>query len=175
MGAVFMASSLSPNAALATPLHKPQTDNTAASPKADSCAVRQFKTLALTTHDTQEREKTAVNWLKNSGPACSLAQISFLSSNSAQWLGTADSVRISALFEELIDAKSHEFVGEKPATTPARADAATSAEGRPKGPNGPTTVVPPPAANPALVATAPPPAPPPAPAAGASATPSAPK
>ncbi len=142
-----MAAGLSPSLGAAT-TSKGKASEPAPAPKPTGCAPRQFRTLALTTHDPKERENTALAWLKSNGAACTLAQISYLSANSAQWLGTADTVRVNGLFDELVDAKSGEFVGDKAPKPPARVEADASAKGRPQGPNGPTTVVPPPAAAP---------------------------
>ena len=154
---MVMAAGLSPSLGAAT-TSKGKASEPAPAPKPTGCAPRQFRTLALTTHDPKERENTALAWLKSNGAACTLAQISYLSANSAQWLGTADTVRVNGLFDELVDAKSGEFVGDKAPKPPARVEADASAKGRPQGPNGPTTVVPPPAAapTPAVVMTPPP-------------------
>jgi len=144
---MWMASGLGSSVLAATA--KDKANDKSAPTKPSGCATRQFRTMALTTHDAIERETAVLAWLKANGSACTLPQIQYIVGNSPQWLGTADTVRVNGIFDELIDAKSVDFVGDKPAPPPPpREDVGTSAQGRPQGPFGPTTVVPPPAGAP---------------------------
>ena len=70
-----------------------------------SCSIAEFRTLALTTHDPQERGDLAAQWLKANGPSCSVSQVLLLSSNRPQWLGSANTVRIAGVFDQIIESK----------------------------------------------------------------------
>jgi hypothetical protein len=49
-----------------------------------NCSIAEFRTMALTTHDPQERGDLAAQWLKANGPSCSISQVMLLSSNRPQ-------------------------------------------------------------------------------------------
>jgi hypothetical protein len=70
-----------------------------------TCSIAEFRTMALTTHDPQERGDLAAQWLKANGPACSISQVLLLSSNRPQWLGSANTVRIAGVFDQIIENK----------------------------------------------------------------------
>lgn len=61
--------------------------------------------MALVTHEPQERSELAAEWLKANAPGCSISQILLISSNRAQWLGTANSAKVSGLFDQIIESK----------------------------------------------------------------------
>jgi hypothetical protein len=70
-----------------------------------TCSIAEFRTMALTTHDPQERGDLAAQWLKANGPSCSVSQILLLSSNRPQWLGSANTVKIAGVFDQIIETK----------------------------------------------------------------------
>ena len=70
-----------------------------------NCSIAEFRTMALTTHDPQERGDLAAQWLKANGPACSISQVLLLSSNRPQWLGSANTVKIAGVFDQIIENK----------------------------------------------------------------------
>ena len=70
-----------------------------------TCSIAEFRTMALTTHDPQERGDLAAQWLKANGPSCSISQVLLLSSNRPQWLGSANTVRIAGVFDQIIENK----------------------------------------------------------------------
>ena len=67
-----------------------------------NCSIAEFRTMALTTHDPQERGDLAAQWLKANGPSCSISQVLLLSSNRPQWLGSANTVKIAGVFDQII-------------------------------------------------------------------------
>jgi hypothetical protein len=71
----------------------------------NNCSIAEFRTMALITHDPQERSEMATQWLKTNAASCSISQILLISSNRAQWLGTANSARVSGLFDQIIEGK----------------------------------------------------------------------
>ena len=71
----------------------------------NTCSIAEFRTLALVTHDPQERSELATQWLKANAATCSISQILLISSNRPQWLGTANSVKIAGLFDQIIESK----------------------------------------------------------------------
>lgn len=83
----------------ATPV-KPETPVTPVKPAAPvtACSASEFKALAYTINDSQQREERAKEWLNKYGKSCPIDQIEIISSNQAVWLGTADTpVIISAI------------------------------------------------------------------------------
>jgi hypothetical protein len=70
-----------------------------------TCSIAEFRTMALTTHDPQERGDLAAQWLKANGPSCSISQVLLLSSNRPQWLGSANTVKIAGVFDQIIENK----------------------------------------------------------------------
>jgi hypothetical protein len=88
-----------------------QTTKKAASPAAASgsyagtCSIAEFRTLALSTHDPQERSELVTQWLKVNASTCSISQILLISSNRPQWLGSSNSVKVAGLFDQIIETK----------------------------------------------------------------------
>jgi len=72
---------------------------------ANTCSISEFRTLALTTHDAQERGELLTLWLKANAGACSTYQILLLSNNRPQWMGTADTAKVAGLFDQIIESK----------------------------------------------------------------------
>ena len=101
---------------------KDKANDKSAPTKPSGCATRQFRTMALTTHDPIERETAVLAWLKANGSACTLPQIQYIAGNSPQWLGTADTVRVNGIFDELLDAKSVDLQGFPSAHLPRNND-----------------------------------------------------
>jgi hypothetical protein len=69
------------------------------------CLVSEFRSLALLTHDVAQRILKVKEWLKAKGANCTPTQLATIVSNRASWLGTADTVAISAGIDGLIEAK----------------------------------------------------------------------
>jgi hypothetical protein len=118
-----------------------------------TCSIAEFRTMALTTHDPQERGDLAAQWLKANGPACSISQVLLLSSNRPQWLGSANTVRIAGVFDQIIENKLKNdplalkyLYGSEGATSPGggskKGAEETSAGGAPAAP--PAGAAPPP-------------------------------
>jgi hypothetical protein len=72
---------------------------------ANSCSISEFRTLALTTQDAQERGEVLTRWLKANAGACSTYQILLLNNNRSQWMGTADTAKVAGLFDQIIESK----------------------------------------------------------------------
>jgi hypothetical protein len=68
---------------------------------ASGCSANDFKTLALTTHDEQLREKLVTDWLAKYGLNCPSDQMSAIRNNLPSWLGTAMTNKISQTVESL--------------------------------------------------------------------------
>lgn len=84
---------------------KPAAPVASNNPYVNTCSIAEFRTLALTTHDPQQRAEVLTQWLKANAAACSLSQILLLSSNRPQWIGTADSAKLAGLFDQIIESK----------------------------------------------------------------------
>lgn len=84
---------------------KPAASVASSNPYVNTCSIAEFRTLALTTHDPQQRAGVLTQWLKANAAACSLSQILLLSSNRPQWIGTADSAKLAGLFDQIIESK----------------------------------------------------------------------
>ena len=85
----------------------PQTRSSgqAASAKSASgpCLIAEFRLMALTTHDPQERQNKSIEWLQQNNANCSLMQLSILHSSKAALMGTADSMALSAVFDTIME------------------------------------------------------------------------
>jgi hypothetical protein len=68
-----------------------------------SCVIAEFRQLALTNHDPQEREAKAIDWLKKNGNFCSPMQMSIIVSSKATLLGTSDSVALGAVVDGIME------------------------------------------------------------------------
>jgi len=84
---------------------KPVAPQASNNPYINTCSIAEFRTLALTTHDPQQRADLMTQWLKANAGTCSLSQILLLSSNRPQWMGTADSAKLAGLFDQIIESK----------------------------------------------------------------------
>jgi len=84
----------------ATPA-KPATPVTAVT----ACSAAEFKALAYTINDAQQREERAKEWLNKYGKSCPIDQIEIILSNQAVWLGTADTPVIISAIETIYKQK----------------------------------------------------------------------
>jgi len=69
----------------------------------DSCWVADFREMALTTHNVQERERKAVEWLRQRAGQCNEEQLLMISSNRPSWMGNADSARVAAQIDRELE------------------------------------------------------------------------
>ena len=88
----------------------PATPATAAKPAAPAapvtaCSASEFKALAYTINDAQQREERAKEWLNKYGKSCPIDQIEIILSNQAVWLGTADTPVIISAIETIYKQK----------------------------------------------------------------------
>jgi len=70
-----------------------------------TCMVAEFRSLALLTHDANERVRKTNDWLKQNGEKCTQAQLNAIASNSPTWLGTALTIEVAGRIDALIEAK----------------------------------------------------------------------
>ena len=84
---------------------QPRGSGQAASAKSGSgsCLIAEFRLMALTTHDPQERQNKSIEWLQQNNANCSLMQLSILHSSKAALMGTADSMVLSAVFDTIME------------------------------------------------------------------------
>ena len=75
----------------------------AAEAPSGSCVIAEFRHIALTVHDPQERQNKAIEWMKKNGSFCSLIQMSILVSSKASLLGTSDSVALGTVIDSIIE------------------------------------------------------------------------
>ena len=72
---------------------------------ASACLVSEFRSIAHSTHDNEQRIAKINDWIKQKGPNCTPSQLSAIASNRATWLGSADTVAISSSIDGLLEAK----------------------------------------------------------------------
>jgi hypothetical protein len=65
--------------------------------------IAEFRLMALTTHDPQERQNKSIEWLQKNNANCSPMQLAILHSSKASLLGTADSMALSAVFDTIME------------------------------------------------------------------------
>ena len=83
-----------------------QNKNTLGSPApAVVCSASDFKALAYTTNDAQQREERAKEWLSKYGKSCPLDQLELILMNQAVWLGTANTPPIISAIESIYKQK----------------------------------------------------------------------
>ena len=83
-----------------------QNKNTPGSPApAVVCSASDFKALAYTTNDAQQREDRAKEWLSKYGKSCPLDQLELILMNQAVWLGTANTPPIISATETIYKQK----------------------------------------------------------------------
>jgi hypothetical protein len=70
-----------------------------------ACSASEFKALAYTINDAQQREERAKEWLNKYGKSCPIDQIEIILSNQAVWLGTADTPVIISAIETIYKQK----------------------------------------------------------------------
>lgn len=99
----------------------------------DACVIAEFRRIALTHHDPQERQDKVIAWLQKNGGSCSPAQMSILISSRASLMGTADTSTLSSAFDAVMEKKianDHAALGRyyQPVVQgPARGSAAAAA------------------------------------------------
>lgn len=99
-----------------------QNKNTPGSPAPTVvCSASDFKALAYTTNDAQQREERAKEWLSKYGKSCPLDQLELILMNQAVWLGTANTPPIISATETIYKQKK------------ASADELEKAVDKPKG------------------------------------------
>jgi hypothetical protein len=81
-----------------------QNKNTPSSP-AVVCSASDFKALAYTTNDAQQREERAKEWLSKYGKSCPMDQLELILMNQAVWLGTANTPPIISATETIYKQK----------------------------------------------------------------------
>jgi len=83
-----------------------QNKNTPGAPaSAVVCSASDFKALAYTTNDAQQREDRAKEWLSKYGKSCPLDQLELILMNQAVWLGTANTPPIISATETIYKQK----------------------------------------------------------------------
>lgn len=70
-----------------------------------SCAVSEFRRIALTVGNPTERVEAAMNWLRQRGQNCEVTQLNLIQSNLPGWLGSALTGEITVMVESLQEAK----------------------------------------------------------------------
>lgn len=88
---------------LALPAHAQRSAPASAS--ASACLVSEFRSIAFSTHDIEQRIAKINDWIKQKGGSCTPSQLSAIASNRATWLGSADTVAISSSIDGLLEAK----------------------------------------------------------------------
>jgi hypothetical protein len=68
-----------------------------------SCWVADFREMALTTHNVQQRENKAITWLRANAGQCTEEQLLMISSNRPSWMGNADTARVAALIDKELE------------------------------------------------------------------------
>lgn len=89
---------------LFTPAHAQNKAQTKA-PQSGTCMVAEFRSMALLTHDANERVSKTTDWLKQYGEKCTQAQLNAIASNSPTWLGTAMTVEVAGRIDALLESK----------------------------------------------------------------------
>lgn len=82
-------------------------------PPAGACVIAEFRHIAFTVHDPQDRLDQAIAWLKKNGDRCSPTQMVLINSNKATWMGTSDSMALSTVTDALMEKRmgqDHEAV-----------------------------------------------------------------
>ena len=67
------------------------------------CIIGEFRTIALTQNDPQQRYLAAMDWLEHKGPACPEDKLLVLRENRAMWLGTADRPQVRDRIDFLLE------------------------------------------------------------------------
>jgi hypothetical protein len=68
-----------------------------------TCWVADFREMALTTHNVQQRENKAMTWLRTNAGHCTEEQLLMISSNRPSWMGNADTARVAALIDKELE------------------------------------------------------------------------
>lgn len=97
-------------------LAQAQTRRASPAPK-PVCLVADFRSLALETHDPQQRANASRDWLRANGSACTLAQLGNIASNRAAWLGNADSPALMGMIDGMIEKREATSSAANPASS----------------------------------------------------------
>jgi hypothetical protein len=80
---------------------KPKPAQTQAGP----CVIAEFRHIAMTHHDPQERQYKVIDWLQKNGISCSPVQLSILISSKASLMGTSDGGALDAVIDHIVEKK----------------------------------------------------------------------
>jgi hypothetical protein len=69
----------------------------------DKCLVGEFRFLSLNVKNPDLRRSAAEEWIQNNGKYCTVAKLLSIRNNRAQWLGTADSIKIDAEVDKQLE------------------------------------------------------------------------
>ncbi len=67
------------------------------------CLVGEFRFIALNVKSPDLRRSAAEKWIKDNGKFCTVAKLLSIRNNRAQWLGTADSIKIDAEVDKQLE------------------------------------------------------------------------
>jgi hypothetical protein len=90
------------SSALAQVKAKPAPNQVAQAPMG-SCVIAEFRYIAMTHHDPQERLNKAIDWFQKNGLVCSPTQLSILISSKASLLGTSDGIAMDAVIDRIVE------------------------------------------------------------------------
>lgn len=119
---------------------------------APNCLVTEFRALALSTHDLNERGSKAAEWLRRNASACSEEQLRIIHANRTNWLGNAESVQLTVQIEGALENRLKnrpeqlaQLFGAAPRPTPAASETLRAGELAPRpapvvGPGTPAVV-----------------------------------
>ncbi len=77
----------------------------AAQAPAGACVIAEFRQIAMTHHDPQERQYKVLDWLQKNGTSCTPVQLSILISSKASLLGTSDGGLVDASIDRIVERK----------------------------------------------------------------------
>jgi hypothetical protein len=119
---------------------------------APNCLVSEFRALALSTHDLNERGSKAADWLRRNASACSEEQLRIIHANRTNWLGNAESVQLTVQIEGALENRLKnrpeqlaQLFGAAPRPSPAASETMRAGELAPRpapvvGPGTPAVV-----------------------------------
>jgi hypothetical protein len=68
------------------------------------CIVADFRAIGIDVQEVAKRRSQAFSWLKEHAKQCSVEQLLMLRNNRSQWMGTADSARLAAVVDSMLEA-----------------------------------------------------------------------
>ena len=69
----------------------------------NKCLVGEFRFIALNVKSPDLRRTAAEKWIQDNGKFCTVAKLLSIRNNRAQWLGTADSIKIDAEVDKQLE------------------------------------------------------------------------